>query len=157
MSKRFALPALTAGLTVTVFTVAASALAGPPATSSVGVEVQAQDLTGVAPNGTPVTLVSVKAVVEGEDASSLTGEIRLFRAGGAHSYAPVTGSLVGDIVTLSGELTESNIGLVGTPVVLEANSSSGAITVTLGPRSGGPFVGTTTVFEGFGKVKVRTS
>ena len=157
MSKRFALPALTAGLTVTVFTVAASALAGPPATSSVGVEVQAQDLTGVAPNGTPVTLVQVKAAVQGEDASSLTGEIRLFRAGGAHSYAPVTGSLVGDIVTLSGELTESNIGLVGTPVVLEANSSSGAITVTLGPRSGGPFVGTTTVFEGFGKVKVRTS
>jgi hypothetical protein len=157
MSRRLALLALTAALTVAAFTAPYSALAGPPATPSVGVEIQAQDLTGVAPNGTPVTLVQVKAVVQGEDASSLTGEVRLFRAGGAHSYAPVAGSLVGDIVTLSGELTESNIGLVGTPVVLEANSSSGAITFTLGPRSGGPFVGTTTVFEGFGKVKVSTS
>lgn len=156
MSKRFALLALTAGLTVTVFTVAASALAGPPATSSVGVEIQVQDLPGVLPDGTTVK-VQVKAVVQGEDASSLAGEFRLFRAGGAHGYAPVAGSLVGNIVTLSGALTESNIGLVGTPVELMANSSSGAMTVTLGPRSGGPLVGVTTVFDGFGNVKVKTS
>lgn len=156
MSRRFALLALTAGLTVAVFTVAGSALAGPPATSSVGVEIQAPDLTGVAPNGTTVT-VQVKAVAEGENASSLTGEVRLFRAGGAHGYGTITGSLVGNIVTLSGVLTESNIGLVGTPIELEADSSSGAITVTLGPRSGGPFVGTTTVFDGFGSVKIKTS
>src|SRR5512139_2679810 len=100
MTKRFALLALTAGLTVAIFTVAASA--GPPGTSSGGVEIQAEELKGVAPNGSPVTLVQVKAVVEGEDASSLAGELLLFIAGGAHSYAPVTGSLVGYILTLSG-------------------------------------------------------
>ena len=156
MSRRHTLLALTAGLTVAVFTVAGSALAGPPATSSVGVEIQTPDLTGVAPDGSTVT-VQVKAVVAGENASSLAGELRLFRAGGARGYGPTTGSLVGNIVTLSGELTQSTIGLAGTPIKLEANSSSGAITVTLGPRSAGPFVGTTTVFEGFGSVKIKTS
>jgi hypothetical protein len=154
MSRRLALLALTAGLTVAAL--ATSALAGPSATSSVGVEIQSQDLTGVAPNGTPAT-IQVKAVVAGENASSLAGELRLFRAGGAHGYGTMTGSLVGNIVTLSGVLTQSNIGLAGTPIKLEANSSSGAITVTLGPRSSGPFVGTTTVFEGFGSVKIKTS
>ena len=154
MRRRLALLALTAGLTVAAL--ATSALAGPPATSSVGVEIQSQDLTGVAPNGATVK-IQVKVVVEGENASSLAGELRLFRAGGAHGYGSTTGSLVGNIVTLSGELTESTIGLVGTPIELEANSSTGAITVTLGPRSGGPFVGTTTVFDGFGSVKIKTS
>ena len=156
MSKRLALLALTAGLTVSAFSMSYSALAGPPATSSVGVEIQTPDLTGVAPDGTTVT-VQVKAVAQGVNASSLAGELRLFRAGGAHGYAPTTGSLVGNIVTLSGVLTESTIGLAGTPIELEANSSTGAITVTLGPRSGGPFVGTTTVFEGYGSVKIKTS
>jgi hypothetical protein len=156
MIRRHALLALTAALTVAAFTVATSALAGPPATSSVGVEIQTPDLTGVAPDGTTVT-VQVKAVAQGVNASSLSGEFRLFRAGGARGYAPVTGSIVGNIVTLSGVLTESTIGLAGTPVELEANSSSGAVTVTLGPRSAGPFVGTTTVFKGFGSVKIKTS
>ena len=155
MHRRLALLALTAALTVAAFTVSYSALAGPPATSSVGVEIQSQDLTGVVPVDTTVT-IQVKVVVEGENASSLTGELRLFRAGGAHGYGSMTGSLGGNTVTLSGELTQSTIGLVGTPVELEANSSSGAITVTLGPRSGGPFEGTTTVFYGFGSVKIKT-
>lgn len=158
MSRRIALLALTAGLTVTVFTVAASALAGPPGSSSVGIEIQAPFLTAEFPDGSGSTVtVQVKAVVQGENASSLAGELRLFRAGGAHGYGPTTGSLVGNIVTLSGELTESTIGLAGTPIELEANSSTGAITLTLGPRSSGPFVGVTTVFEGFGSVKIKTS
>jgi hypothetical protein len=134
----------------------ASALAGPSPTSSVGVEIQSQHLTGVLPDGTTVE-IQVKAVVQGEDASSLAGEFRLFRAGGAHGYGPTAGSLVGNIVTVSGELTDSTIGLAGTPVKLEANSSSGAIRVTLGPRSSGPLVGTTTVFDGFGSLKIKTS
>jgi len=156
MSRRLALLALTAAFTVAASTVSNSALAGPPATSSVGVEIQSQFLTGVAPNGTEAT-IQVKAVVAGENASSLAGELRLFRAGGAHGYGTTTGSLVGDIVTLSGVLTQSNIGLAGTPIKLEANTSSGAMTVTLGPRSSGPFAGTTTVFDGFGSVKIKTS
>ena len=158
MSRRFARLALTAGLTVAVFAVAASALAGPPATSGVvGIEVQAQNLTGLRPDGTTAT-VQVKAVVQGEDASSLTGEdCRLFGAGGAHGHWPATGSLVGNLVTLSGVLTDSNIGWVGTPVELEANSSTGAITVTIGPISVGPWVGQMVVVDGFGSVKIRTS
>ncbi len=156
MSRRSVILVVSAAL-VGATAAASLAMAGPPATSSVAVEIQAQDLTGVAPDGSTATGIQVKAVLQGEDASSLAGEIRLFRVGGAHSYAPTTGSLVGNIVTLSGVLTKSNIGFVGTPVALEANSSSGAITVTLGPRSSGPFVGTTTVFDGFGSVKIRTS
>jgi hypothetical protein len=158
MSKRFALLALTAGLTVAVVTVAGSALAGPAATSSVGVEIQSPQLTAEFPPGSGSTVtIQVKAVVQGESTSSLAGEFRLFRAGGAHGYGPMTGSLADNIVTLSGKLTESNIGLAETPVKLEANSSTGAITVTLGPRSSGQFEGVTTVFEGIGSVKVKTS
>jgi hypothetical protein len=156
MSRRLARLALTAGLAVAIFTVAASALAGPPATSSVAVEIQAQHLTGLRPDGS-TAMVQVKAVVQGEDASSLTGEVRIFGAGGAHGYGPATGSITGNLVTLSGVLTESNIGLIGTPVELEANSSTGAITVTLGPLSAGPFVGQTIVVDGFGSVRIKTS
>jgi len=155
MSKRFALLVLSFAL-VGATTAVSLAMAGPPPTSSVGVEIQSQDLTGVPPQGGTAT-VQLKALVQGEDASSLAGEFRLFRAGGAHGYGPTAGSVVGNIVTLSGEFTESNIGLAGTPVKVEANSSTGAITLTLGPRSSGPFVGTTTVFDGFGSVKIKTS
>ena len=155
MSRRFVLLVLSFAL-VGATTAVSLAMAGPPGTSSVGVEIQSQDLTGVPPQGGTAT-VQLKALVQGEDASSLAGEFRLFRAGGAHGYGPTTGSFVGNTVTLSGEFTESNIGLAGTPVKVEANSSSGAITLTLGPRSSGPFIGTTTVFDGFGSVKVKTS
>lgn len=137
-------------------TAASLALAGPPATSSVAVEVQAQLLTGLRPDGTTAT-IWVKAVVHGEDASSLAGEARLFGAQGAHGYWPATGSLVGNLVTLSGVLTESNVGLVGSPVELEANTSTGAITVTVGPLTAGRFVGQTIVVDGFGSVKIKTS
>ena len=134
------------------------AMAGPPATSSVAVEIQAQDLTGVRPWDGNTAKVQVKAVVQGDDASSLAGDARVFGAGGAHGYGTATGSLVGNVVTLSGVLTESNIGLVGTPVELEANSSTGAITLTIGPFTGGPpSVGQTLVVDGFGSVKIKTS
>jgi hypothetical protein len=157
VNRRLALLAVTAGLTVAVFTVTASALAGPPAGSTIAVEVQAQNLTGLRPDG-GMANVQVKAVVQGEDASSLAGEeARLFGARGAHGYWPATGSLVGNLVTLSGVLTESNIGLVGTPVELEANSSTGAVTVTIGPFSAGSFLGQTIVVNGFGSVKIKTS
>jgi hypothetical protein len=156
MRRRLARLALTAGLAIAVFTMAASALAGPPATSSVAVEIQAQHLTGLRPDGS-TAMVQVKAVVQGEDASSLAGEARIFGANGAHGYWPATGSITGNLVTLSGVLTESNIGLVGTPVELEANTSTGAMTVALGPLSGGPFVGQTIVVDGFGSVKIKTS
>lgn len=156
MSRRLVLLVVSFAL-VGATTAVSLAMAGPPGNSSFAVEVQAQGLTGVRPwDGTTAT-VQVKAVVEGEDASSLAGEARLFGAQGAHGYWPATGSISGNVVTLSGVLTESNIGLVGTPVELEANSSSGAMTVTLGPFSAGPFAGATLVVDGFGSAKIKTS
>ena len=156
MSRRLVFLVVLAAL-VGATTAVSLAMAGPPGNSSFGVEIQAQDLTGVRPWDGTTARVQVKAVVEGEDASSLAGEARLFGAQGAHGYWPATGSISGNLVTLSGVLTESNIGLVGSPVELEANSSSGAITVTLGPFAGGPFVGQTIVVDGFGSVKIKTS
>jgi hypothetical protein len=156
MSRWSALLALTVGVTVAIV-VAASALAGPPGNSSVGVEIQAQHLTGLRPDGT-TAMAQVKAVVQGEDASSLAGEVRQFGAGGAHGYWPATGSITGNLVTLSGVVADSNIpSFIGSPVELEANSSTGAITVALGPLAGGPFVGQTIVTDGFGSVKIKTS
>jgi hypothetical protein len=132
------------------------AMAGPPGNSSFGVEIQAINLTGVRPWDGGTAVVDVKVVVEGEDASSLAGEgARLFGAGGAHGYWDATGSLVGDLVTLSGVLTESNIGLAGTPVELQANIATGAMTVTIGPWTA-LFPGQTVVVEGFGTVKIKT-
>jgi hypothetical protein len=156
MSRRSALPALTVGVAVAIL-VAASALAGPPATSSLGVEIQAQDLTGLRPNGTTV-IFQVKAVVQGSNVSSLTGEVRQFGSGGAHSYWPATGSIAGSLVTLGGVVADSNAPLlIGSPVKLEADSSTGAMTLTFGPLAGGPFAGQTIVADGFGSVKVKTS
>lgn len=155
MSRRSVLLVVSAAL-VAVISAASLAVAAPPAASGVAIEVQAQFLTGPRPDGSTAK-VQIKAVVQGEDASSLAGEIRVFGAGGAHGYATVTGSQVGDVVTLAGALTESNIGLVGTPVALEANSLSGAITVRLGPFTSGGFVGQTIVVDGVGSVKIKTN
>ena len=145
----FAVASLLTGL----FPVAA--MAAPSGNTSFGVEVQAIDLTGIRPWDGGTAVVDVKAVVEGEDASFLAGEGRVFGAGGAHGYWQATGSLVGNLLTLSGVLTESNIGLAGTPVELQANISTGAMTVTIGPWTA-LFPGQTVVVEGSGRVKIKT-
>lgn len=154
MRRRFVLLVVSFAL-VGATTAVSLAMAGPPGNSTLGVEIQTQDLTGLRPDGTTAT-VQVKALVEGDDASSLAGDARLFGVGGAHGYWPATGSIVGNLVTLSGVLTESNIGWVGTPVELDANGSTGAITVTIGPISAGPWIGQTVVLDGFGSVKIKT-
>jgi hypothetical protein len=137
--------------------VAGSATAGPPATSSVGVEVQSDDLTGLRPNGTTVVF-QAKVVAEGEDASSLVGDGRHFGSGGAHNYWPATGSIDGNVVTLAGVVADSNAAfLIGSPVEIQADSSSGAMTLTFGPLAGGPFAGATIVADGAGRVKIRMS
>ena len=137
--------------------VAGSATAGPPATSAVGVEIQAQDLTGVLPNGVVAT-VRVKAAAQGDAPSSLVGEGRHFASTGAHNYWPATGSIAGDVVTLGGDVSDSDVpNLIGSPVEVEAHSTTGATTLTFGPLEGGPFVGQTIVFTGVGTVKIRTS
>ena len=85
-------------------------------------------------------------------------EGRHFTSSGAHSYWPATGSIDGDVVTLGGVVSDSNTPfLVGSPVEVEADSTTGAMTFRLGPQAGGPFVGQTIVFTGVGTVKIKTS
>jgi hypothetical protein len=104
-----------------------------------------------------VLIFQVKVVAQGDDASSLAGEGRLFGSGGAHNYWPAVGSIDGDVVTLGGVVEDSNAAdLIGSPVEIEANSSTGAMTLTFGPLAGGPFAGQTIVADGVGTVKIKT-
>ena len=155
-TKRSVLLSLASIALAATAVVAGSATAGPPATSAVSVEVQAQDLAGFRPNGTAVTF-QVKVVAAGDDASSLDGNGRHFGSGGAHSYWPAAGSIDGNVVTIGGVVAESNSAfLIGSPVEIQADSSTGAMTLTFGPLAGGPFVGQTIVANGAGTVKIRT-
>jgi hypothetical protein len=157
MSRRSLLLLLASAVLGAMPVVAGSATAGPPATSAIGVEIQAQDLTGVLPNGVVVT-IRVKVVAKGDAPSSLVGEGRHFTSSGARSYWPATGFIDGDVVTLGGVVSDSNTRfLVGSPVEVEADSTTGAMTFRLGPQAGGPFVGQTIVFTGVGTVKIKTS
>jgi hypothetical protein len=138
--------------------VANLASAGPPATSGVAVEIQSEDVTGLRPNGTTV-IFHIKATAQGGDASSLVGEGRHFGSGGAHNYWPATGSIDGSVVTLAGVVADSNNpALVGVPVELRGNSSTGAINLDFGPLpEGPPYNGQTIFAEGFGRVKIKTT
>ena len=69
----------------------------------------------------------------------------------------MSGAATGDDVTLVGVTTDSNSPfLIGSPIRVDANASTNAITVAFGPLAGGPFVGHTIVTTGFGKVSIET-
>jgi hypothetical protein len=126
------------------------------AKTAVAVEVQAEHLTGLRPDGSTV-IIRVKVVAEGTDLSSLVGEGREFGSGGAHQYWPATGSIDGNVVTLAGVVTDSNNpDLIGSPELVVADSSTGSITLTLGPLAGGRFAGATIVAAGVGRVRITT-
>jgi hypothetical protein len=135
---------------------AGSASAGPPATAPVGVEIKSDYLTGFRPNGTPVDF-TLKFTALGETTSSLAGEGRHTGSGGVKAKWSITGGFIsGDVVTLSGVITEiNNPALLGSLGTVSANASTGAITFDLGPLAGGPFAGQTILGEGFGNVKIR--
>lgn len=139
---------------------AVSSLDFPNASASVAsttVDVKSQHLTGTLPNGVAVD-VNLKAVAQGNDPSSLTGDGRHFASTGAHSYWPAMGFTDGTNVTLSGTVTESNVSfLIGSPVVVAADASTQAITLSFGPLAGGPFAGQVLVFTGAGKVTITTT
>lgn len=100
----------------------------------------------------------MKVVAEGEDASSLVGDGRHFGSGGAHNYWLASGSIDGNVVTLAGVVADSNRAfLIGSPVEIQADSATGAMTLTFGPLAGGPFAGATIVADGVGRVKIRMS
>jgi hypothetical protein len=136
--------------------VAGLATAVQASTSSVAVEIQAEHLTGLRPDGTTVEF-RIKVEAEGADASSLVGEGRHFGSAGAHNYWPATGSIDGTVITLGGVVMDSNNpALIGSPVEVEADSSTGTTTLTFGPLAGGPFAGQTIVAEGAGRVSIKT-
>jgi hypothetical protein len=119
-------------------------------------EIKSDYLTGLRPNGTPVD-VALKFTALGETTSSLAGEGRHTGSGGIDAKWSVTGGFIsGDVVTLSGVITEiNNPALLGSLGTVAGDASAGAITFYLGPLAGGPFAGQTIVGEGFGKVKIR--
>jgi hypothetical protein len=109
------------------------------------------------PDGRVVTL-DVKVTAQGDTASLLVGQGRHFASVGPKNYWPATGSIDGNVVTLGGVVSDSNTDfLIGSPVVVEADSTTGAMTVRFGPLAGGPFVGQTLVHTGVGTVTIKTS
>ena len=135
---------------------AGPASAGPPAISPVSVEIKSTFLSGTRPNGTTVDF-TLKWAAQGESASSLTGEGRHTGSGGIIANWSVTsGSISGDIVTLSGVTFDINNPVyIGSPATVVGNASTGAITFSFGPLTGGPFVGQMIVGTGFGMVRIR--
>ncbi len=124
--------------------------------STVAVEIKAEHLSGTRPDGTTVTF-RTNVDAEGSDASSLVGRGRQFGSGGVHSYYPATGSVAGNVVTLAGVVDECNEEvLVGSPVQIVGDASSGAITLTFGPLAGGHFAGHTIAAQGAGQVTIKT-
>ncbi len=68
---------------------------------------------------------------------------------------PLSGSLSGSVVTLSGVVTFSNVrSVVGTPIMFRANASTGSITFIFGPSLGTG--GETFTFTGTGSVVIAS-
>ena len=153
--KRGSVLLVMASALVAATTAVSGATAEPSASSAIAVAIEADTLTGLRPNGTTV-IYELNATAGGADASSLRGAVQQFGSGGANSFWSATGSVDGSIVTLAGVVAGSNATfLIGSPVQLEADSSSGAMTLTFGPLAGGPFVGQTIVAQGVGTVQIR--
>jgi hypothetical protein len=105
-------------------------------------------------------IVKLQATVIGEDADTLAGaghHTVLFAWGGfaEHSKWTLTeGAVHGTSVVLSGFVTKSTAPLDGTPIQLEADGITGALTLTVGPFTGG-FPGLVVTSQGFGNVVIQ--
>jgi hypothetical protein len=121
-----------------------------------------------AASGEPVTTVTIAGSLSGATgAVKLAGDVRgtpqdlSGSVGSVHVTfgSPATfslqGSLSGDLVTLSGTATHAAAEfLIGTPVTLVADASSGQIDLSFGPIPSGPLAGATLTFSGTGHVKI---
>ena len=111
------------------------------------------DATGFLPapcNCTAGIVIAVHA--RGRD-DSLEGAGTTHATTGATNLFELTGSVTGPILILSGTIIHSTVPPIeGSPVEIEANTTTGAFRFTLGPLAGGAFVGQTLVFEGRGNV-----
>ena len=118
-------------------------------------------ITGSVSSNDPFpAIVRIEATVIGEDPDTLAGaghHTVLFAGGGfaEHSKWTLTeGAVHGTSVVLSGFVTKSTAPLEGTPVQLEADSATGALTLTVGPFTGG-FPGLVVTSQGFGNVVIQ--
>jgi len=140
---------------------AAMTLLVPNATATAPgtVEVQVKsewDVTGLRPNGTTVNFL-LKAVADGSDPSTLIAGGRIEGSNRAISEWSGTGAISGDVVTLTGVVTDSNASfLIGSPVKLVADASTNFVTFVFGPLAGGPFAGKTINAEGPARVTIRS-
>lgn len=107
-----------------------------------------------APCNCPVT-VYVSIVASGVP-TSLSGSGVAHASTGATNRFDVAGSVVGGTATLAGTILNSTAWyLVGTPIVVVADTASGSISYTMGPITAGPFRGKTLTFVGDGTVLVN--
>ena len=118
-------------------------------------------ITGSVSSNDPFpAIVRIQAPVIGEDPDTLAGaghHTVLFDWGGfaEHSKWTLTeGAVHGTSVVVSGYVTKSTAPLEGTPVQLEADGTTGALTLTVGPFTGG-FPGLVVTSEGFGNVVIH--
>ena len=127
-----------------------SAQAAPQA--PVSVFIKAENLDGTRPDGGPVSIRRLNVDLHGNDASALEGTGTAFSTTGAHVTWSFTGSMTGDVVTLTGEATDANNpALIGMPGSLVANAATGTVTLSWTLP-----VGTGTV-QGDAKVAIRLS
>ena len=118
-------------------------------------------ITGSVSSNDPFpAIVRIQATVIGEDPDTLAGaghHTVLFAWGGfaEHSKWTLTeGAVHGTSVVVSGYVNKSTAPLEGTPVQLEADGTTGALTLTVGPFTGG-FPGLVVTSEGFGNVVIH--
>ena len=141
------------GIALMVAVRSAQAAPQPP----VAVFIKAEKLDGSRPDGGPVT-IRLNFDAYGNDVSALAGTGKAFGSTGAHVEWSLTGSIDGDVVTLTGVATDSNNpGLIGTPGSIVANAATGTATFYFGPLTSGPFAGRTGITQGEAKVEIRES
>ena len=158
-TRRLAGVALFVALGIALALAARTAQAAPPQPAPpapVVVSIKGQNLEGTRPDGGPLTL-RLNFDLYGNDVSALAGDGKAASTTGAHIEWALTGSMVGDVVTLTGVATDANnpalIGLLGWGV---ANAATGTVTWSW-MDTDGPFAFLPGSVQGKADVAIRTS
>ena len=102
------------------------------------------------PYNSPVG-IHITVDVQGGSVAALEGSGASHATTRANNVYHLTGSVIGTVVQLSGTIVKSDDKfLEGSPAEVEADTTTGTLTVTLGPLAGGPLAGQTLVLEGSG-------
>jgi hypothetical protein len=152
-TRRLAGVALFVALGTALALTVRAAQAAPP--TPVSVSIKANHLEGTRPDGGPVTL-RLNFDVYGNDVSALAGDGKAASTTGAHIEWSLTGSIEGDVVTLTGVATDANNpALIGMPGSMVANAATGTVTFSW-TNTSGPFAGQSGNVQGEAKVDIRT-